>query len=114
MARVTPSQSSIAARSSVSASALHQPLELDAAEPGERLDWLSAGQGYRAPDSPKHGLNLLSRISILDRYLLGEMLSPFALALAIITLLLIINQLFLAADYVINKGAPAVLVLRYL
>jgi len=114
MARVTPSQSSIAARSSVSASALHQPLELDAAEPGERLDWLSAGQGYRAPDSPKHGLNLLNRISILDRYLLGEMLSPFALALAIITLLLIINQLFLAADYVINKGAPAVLVLRYL
>jgi len=115
MARVTPSQSqsSAAGQSSAHFSAL-QPLDIDAAEPGERLDWLSAGHGYRAPEAPKRGLQILSRLSILDRYLVAEMLSPFALSLAIITLLLLINQLFLAADYVINKGAPALLVMRYL
>jgi LPS export ABC transporter permease LptG len=113
MARVTPSHSSIAGQSSAKMSALRQTLDIDAAEPGERLDWLSAGHGYRAPDTPK-GLRLLNRISILDRYLISEMLAPFALSLAIITLLLLINQLFLAADYVINKGAPALLVMRYL
>src|SRR5580704_10451424 len=114
MARVTPSQSSTAGQSSAHMRALHQPLDIDAAEPGERLDWLSAGHGYRAPESPKRGLQILNRLSILDRYLIAEMLSPFALSLAIITLLLLINQLFLAADYVINKGAPALLVMRYL
>jgi LPS export ABC transporter permease LptG len=114
MARVTPSQSSIAGQSSAHLRALHQPLDVDAAEPGERLDWLSAGHGYRVPETPKRGLQILSRMSILDRYLVAEMLSPFALSLAIITLLLLINQLFLAADYVINKGAPALLVMRYL
>jgi LPS export ABC transporter permease LptF len=114
MARVTPSQSSLAGQSSARLSALRQTLDIDAADPGERLDWLSAGHGYRAPESPKRGMQLLNRISILDRYLIAEMLSPFALSLAIITLLLLINQLFLAADYVINKGAPAILVMRYL
>jgi LPS export ABC transporter permease LptF len=113
MARVTPSHSSIAGQSSANLSALHQTLDIDAAEPGERLDWLSAGHGYRAPETSR-GLRLLHRISILDRYLIREMLAPFALSLAIITLLLLINQLFLAADYVINKGAPALLVMRYL
>lgn len=113
MARVTPSHSSIAGQSSAKLSALRQTLDIDAAEPGERLDWLSAGHGYRPPETQR-GLRLLNRISILDRYLIREMLAPFALSLAIITLLLLINQLFLAADYVINKGAPAVLVMRYL
>src|ERR1700720_366546 len=113
MARVTPSQSSAAGQPSAHLRAI-QPLDIDAAEPGERLDWLSAGHGYRAPDSPKRGWHILSRLSILARYLVAEMLSPFALSLAIITLLLLINQLFLAADYVINKGAPALLVMRYL
>jgi LPS export ABC transporter permease LptF len=114
MARVTPSQSSAAGQPSAHLRAIHQPLDIDAAEPGERLDWLSAGHGYRPSESPKRGLQILSRMSILDRYLVAEMLSPFALSLAIITLLLLINQLFLAADYVINKGAPALLVMRYL
>lgn len=114
MARVTPSHSSIAGRSSARLSALRNPLDVDAAEPGERLDWLSAGHGYRPPETPQRGLRLLNRISILDRYLIREMLAPFALSLVIITLLLLVNQLFLAADYVINKGAPAILVMRYL
>ncbi|HLJ84700.1 MAG TPA: LptF/LptG family permease [Candidatus Eremiobacteraceae bacterium] len=94
--------------------ALRQPVEVDAAEPGERLDWLSAGHGYRSPEQPRGGLGFLSRISILDRYLVAEMLGPFFIALAVITPLLLINQFFLAADYVINKGAPTLLVMRYL
>ncbi|GAC1406900.1 MAG: LptF/LptG family permease [Candidatus Velthaea sp.] len=54
------------------------------------------------------------RLPILDSYILREMIPPFAFAFAIFLLLWFVNIFFLAADYVINKGAPVFVVFRFL
>jgi lipopolysaccharide export system permease protein len=51
---------------------------------------------------------------IMDRYILKEMMAPLAFGIAAFLLFWFINTFFLAADYVINKGAPFFLVLRFL
>jgi len=82
------------------------------ASSGERLDWLSAGHG--APQ-PARGLgSSYFSLSILDQYLTRELLAPFGFAIAAFTLFMLINSLFLAAEYVINKGVPAILIAKYL
>jgi LPS export ABC transporter permease LptF len=86
-------------------------IDVDGARPAERLDWLSAGHDAAAPRS---AVRKTARLSILDRYLLREMGPPFGFALAAFTLFLIINSFFVAADYIINKGVPFALVLRYI
>jgi len=53
-------------------------------------------------------------LTILDKYLLQELVAPFGFAVAAFTLFMLVNQLFLAADFVINKGVPLGLILRYL
>ena len=54
------------------------------------------------------------RISILDSYLLHEMLGPFLFAFAAFFLFWALNIFFLAADYLINQHAPFFLVMRFL
>ena len=83
-----------------------------APQPDHRLDWLSVGQETPAPGAPRKGSYL--GLSILDRYLVRELLAPFGFAIAAFTLFMLINSLFLAAEYVINKGVPAGLIARYL
>jgi lipopolysaccharide export system permease protein len=53
-------------------------------------------------------------LPILDAYLLREVAGPFAFALAAFFLFWFANIFVLAADYLINKGAPIFLVLRFL
>jgi lipopolysaccharide export system permease protein len=57
---------------------------------------------------PKPGL------PILDAYVLREVAGPFAFALGAMFLFWFANIFVLAADYIINKGAPFFLVLRFL
>ncbi|MBC5823860.1 MAG: LptF/LptG family permease [Candidatus Eremiobacteraeota bacterium] len=88
-------------------------IELEGAAPAERLDWLSAGHGRR--QWPRRSArSKTSGLSILDGYLIREMAAPFGFAIAAFTLFLVINSFFLAADYIINKGVPFSLVLRYI
>ncbi|GAC1573938.1 MAG: LPS export ABC transporter permease LptG [Candidatus Elarobacter sp.] len=54
------------------------------------------------------------RLKILDSYVLREMAAPFAFALAAFFLFWFANIFVLAADYLVNKGAPFFLVLRFL
>jgi len=79
---------------------------------GQSLDWLSAGE-VRSRQRGLRGAGS-SMFSILDRYLMSELLPPLAFAIAAFTLFMIINSLVLAADFVINKGVPAGLIARYL
>ena len=53
------------------------------------------------------------RFTILDGYLLHEMLGPFGFALGAFLLFWALNIFFLAADYIINQHAPIFLVLRF-
>lgn len=57
---------------------------------------------------PKPGL------SILDAYVMREMAGPFAFALSAMFLFWFANIFVIAADYIVNKGAPFFLVLRFL
>lgn len=75
------------------------------------LDWLTAGHRKRSDRTPPKAR---FGIQILDRYVLGELAGPFAFAIAAFTLFMLINTLFLAADYVINKGIPFGMIMRYL
>jgi lipopolysaccharide export system permease protein len=54
------------------------------------------------------------RLRILDAYVLKEVAGPFAFALAAFFLFWFANIFVLAADYLVNKGAPFFLVLRFL
>lgn len=54
------------------------------------------------------------RLRILDSYVLREMSGPFAFALAAFFLFWFANIFVLAADYLVNKGAPFFLVMRFL
>jgi len=53
------------------------------------------------------------RPSILDSYLLREMVGPFGFAFGAFLLFWALNIFFLAADYIINQHAPFFLVLRF-
>lgn len=54
------------------------------------------------------------RLPILDAYVLREVAGPFAFALGAMFLFWFANIFVLAADYIVNKGAPFFLVLRFL
>jgi lipopolysaccharide export system permease protein len=53
-------------------------------------------------------------LRILDSYVLKEVAAPFGFALAAFFLFWFANIFVLAADYLVNKGAPIFLVLRFL
>ncbi len=82
------------------------------AESPEDFRWIP-GDGEQEPQ-PKRGLPSFFKLTILDRYLFSELAAPFGFAIAAFTLFMLINMLFLAAEYVINKGVPVVLIARYL
>ncbi len=69
-----------------------------------------AGSPFLAQATPRRPWQL----PILDAYILRELWPPFAFALGAYLLFWFVNIFFLAADYVINKGAPLFLVLRFL
>jgi lipopolysaccharide export system permease protein len=54
------------------------------------------------------------RLPILDAYILRELIGPFAFGLGAVYVFWFANIFVLAADYLINKGAPAFLILRFL
>lgn len=54
------------------------------------------------------------RLPILDAYILRELAGPFAFGLGAVYVFWFANIFVLAADYLINKGAPVFLILRFL
>ncbi len=54
------------------------------------------------------------RLPILDAYILREIVGPFVFALGAVYVFWFANIFVLAADYLINKGAPPFLILRFL
>jgi lipopolysaccharide export system permease protein len=54
------------------------------------------------------------RLPILDAYIMRELAGPFAFGLGAVYVFWFANIFVLAADYIINKGAPAFLILRFL
>ena len=54
------------------------------------------------------------RLPILDAYILRELAGPFAFGLGAVYVFWFANIFVLAADYLINKGAPPFLILRFL
>jgi len=59
-------------------------------------------------------LRPLARLPILDAYILRELAGPFSFGLGAVYVFWFANIFVLAADYLINKGAPAFLILRFL
>jgi lipopolysaccharide export system permease protein len=59
-------------------------------------------------------LRLNLRIPILDGYILREIAGPFCFGLGAIYVFWFAQIFYLAADYLINKGAPLFLILRFL
>lgn len=53
-------------------------------------------------------------LPILDAYILRELAGPFTFGLGAVYVFWFANIFVLAADYLINKGAPAFLILRFL
>jgi len=53
------------------------------------------------------------RLPILDTYLVSEMIGPFLFAMSAYLVFWALNIFFLAADYIINHGAPFFLGLRF-
>ena len=54
------------------------------------------------------------RLPILDAYIIRELAGPFAFGLGAVYVFWFANIFVLAADYLINKGAPVFLILRFL
>jgi LPS export ABC transporter permease LptG len=54
------------------------------------------------------------RLPILDAYIVRELAGPFAFGLGAVYVFWFANIFVLAADYLINKGAPPFLILRFL
>lgn len=75
---------------------------------------MAAFPGLRTPPAVARVLPPKPRLPILDAYLLREVAAPFGFALAAFFLFWFANIFVLAADYLINKGAPVFLVLRFL
>jgi lipopolysaccharide export system permease protein len=78
----------------------------------ERLDWITAGRPQSARRTSIAGARW--RLSILDRYLIKELVLPAAFGAAAFTVFLFINSIILAANFIINKGVPFGLEMRYL
>jgi LPS export ABC transporter permease LptG len=54
------------------------------------------------------------RLPILDAYIIRELVGPFMFGLGAVYVFWFANIFVLAADYLINKGAPVFLILRFL
>ena len=54
------------------------------------------------------------RLPVLDRYILRELISPFAFACALLTFFLVIDRIYHLTDLVITKGVPFLLVMQLL
>lgn len=92
------------------ANAVATPASPEQGGPAKRLDWLSAGHWQPAPAAKRSRFGL----QILDRYVVKEMLGPFAFGFVAITLFMTVNMLYLAADFIFGKGIPVNLTLRWL
>lgn len=93
--------------------AVTEPAVVDDAQSAERLDWLSAGHWHPQPEtSERRGFSF--GLQILDRYIIKEMIGPFAIGFVAVLLLLTVNMLYLAADFIFGKGIPINLTFRWL
>jgi lipopolysaccharide export system permease protein len=54
------------------------------------------------------------RVTILDRYIVREMLPPFFLSMAVLLLVLFLEKLFRLADLVVSKGVPLMAIVKIL
>ncbi|HXF35435.1 MAG TPA: LptF/LptG family permease, partial [Candidatus Acidoferrales bacterium] len=54
-----------------------------------------------------------SRLTILDRYMLGELVGPFTFGLSAFTLILIATQLLAIAKFVTDEHAPLLIAIEY-
>jgi lipopolysaccharide export system permease protein len=81
--------------------------------PPHRLDWLSAGH-LQPGSTPPEKRRITFGLPILDRYIVKEMLGPFAFGFVAMTLFMTVNMLYLAADFIFGKGIPVDLTLRWL
>lgn len=93
--------------------AVTEPTIVDDAGPADRLDWLSGGHWQSVPETPRRA-RLSFGLQILDRYIVKEMMGPFAFGFVAITLFMTVNMLYLAADFIFGKGIPVDLTLRWL
>jgi lipopolysaccharide export system permease protein len=93
--------------------AVTEPAVVEDSPSPERLDWLSAGHWHPEPEATaRRGLSF--GLQILDRYIIKEMIGPFAIGFVAVLLLLTVNMLYLAADFIFGKGIPINLTLRWL
>ncbi len=75
---------------------------------------MAAYSGVGRPMLARAAPPRLPGLRILDGYILREVAAPFGFALAAFFLFWFANIFVLAADYLVNKGAPVFLVLRFL
>src|SRR5947209_5222480 len=75
---------------------------------------MAAFPGVGTPTFARAAPPRLRLLPILDSYVLKEVAGPFAFALAAFFLFWFANIFVLGADYLVNKGAPVFLVLRFL
>jgi len=75
---------------------------------------MAAFPGVGTPTFARAAPPRMRLMRILDSYVLKEVSGPFAFALAAFFLFWFANIFVLAADYIVNKGAPVFLVLRFL
>jgi lipopolysaccharide export system permease protein len=68
--------------------------------------------GTLAPPHPP--LWRLPRATLMDSYIVNELVAPFLLSISAFLLFWFINIFFLAADYLINAHAPPLLILSFL
>src|SRR5690242_2911692 len=78
----------------------------------DRLDWLSGGHWEPEPQVRRRGFSF--GLQILDKYIVKEMLGPFAFGFVAITLFMTVNMLYLAADFIFGKGIPVDMTMRWL
>ena len=75
---------------------------------------MAAYSGVGRPTFARAAPPRVPGLRILDSYVLKEVAGPFGFALAAFFLFWFANIFVLAADYLVNKGAPVFLVLRFL
>jgi len=75
---------------------------------------VTAFPGVGSPAYARTPAPRLRVLPILDGYVLREVAAPFGFALGAFFLFWFANIFVLAADYLVNKGAPVFLVLRFL
>src|SRR5690349_4000146 len=93
--------------------AVTEPAAVQTPESTERLDWLSAGHWHAQPgQTRRRGFSF--GLQIIDRYIVKEMMGPFAFGFVAMTLFMTVNMLYLAADFIFGKGIPVNLTLSWL